>query len=109
MRQFRRKLFGCASRTRREQSIHPKINQIDFDLIELENFKVWSGPPKPVVEFHTGAALLRAALSSPASHGLVGGLLCVVSLAVAGLYAYFRFVRKLKSFELPGALSDAAL
>ena len=57
----------------------------------------------------TSAALLRAALSSPASHGLVGGLLCVVSLAVAGLYAYFRFVRKLKSFELPGALSDAAL
>ena len=57
----------------------------------------------------TSAALLRAALSSPASHGVVGGLLCVVSLAVAGLYAYFRFVRKLKSFELPGALSDAAL
>ena len=45
MRQFRRKLFGCASSTRREQSIHPKISRIDFDLIELENFKVWSGPP----------------------------------------------------------------
>ena len=57
----------------------------------------------------TSVALLRATLSSPASHGAVGLLLCVVSLALAGLYAYFRFVRKLKSFELPGALSDAAL
>ena len=53
-RQFRRNLFGCASRTRREQSIRPKISRIDFDLTELENSEVWSGPPKPVVEFHTG-------------------------------------------------------
>ena len=57
----------------------------------------------------TSVALLRATLSSPASHGAVGLLLCVVSLALAGLYAYFRFVRKLKSFELPGALSDSNL
>ena len=53
-RQFRRNLFSCASRTRREQSIRPKISRIDFDLTELENSQVWSGPPKPVVEFHTG-------------------------------------------------------
>ena len=33
-------LFGSASRTRREQSIRPKIGQNDFDLAELENFKV---------------------------------------------------------------------
>ena len=46
MRQFRRKLFGCASRTRREQSIRPKVSRIDFDLIELENSEVWSGPPQ---------------------------------------------------------------
>ena len=32
--------FGSASRTRREQSIRPKIGQNDFDLAELENFKV---------------------------------------------------------------------
>ena len=25
-------------------------------MIELENSEVWSGPPKPAVEFHTGAA-----------------------------------------------------
>ena len=54
MRQFRRNLFGCASRTRREQSIRPKISRIDFDLTELENSEVWSGPPKPVVGFGTG-------------------------------------------------------
>ncbi|KAH8056966.1 ATPase [Aureococcus anophagefferens] len=28
--------------------------RIDFDLTELENSQVWSGPPKPVVEFGTG-------------------------------------------------------
>ena len=53
---FRRNLSGCASRTRRERSIRPKISRIDVDVTELENFKVWSGPPKPVVDFHTGTA-----------------------------------------------------
>ena len=53
-RQFRRTLFGCASRNRREQSIRPKISRIDFDLTELESSEVWSGPPEPVVDFHTG-------------------------------------------------------
>ena len=33
------RLFGSASRTRREQSIRPKVSQNDFDLAELENFK----------------------------------------------------------------------
>ncbi|KAH8066598.1 peptide-aspartate beta-dioxygenase [Aureococcus anophagefferens] len=28
--------------------------RIDLDLTELENSQVWSGPPKPVVEFGTG-------------------------------------------------------
>ena len=55
MRPFRRKAFCCASRTRREQSIRPKISRIDVDLTELENFKVWSGRPKPVVDLHTGS------------------------------------------------------
>ena len=41
MRRFRRELFGCASRTRRERSIRPKISRIDFE--------VWWGPPKPVI------------------------------------------------------------
>ena len=31
--------FGSASRTRREQSIRPKVSRIDFDVAELENFK----------------------------------------------------------------------
>ena len=35
MRQFRRELFGRASRTRRERSIRPKISRIDFDVTEL--------------------------------------------------------------------------
>lgn len=54
----------------------------------------------------TGLALLRATLSSPASHGLMGGLLVLVCFGLSALYAYFRFVRRLKSFELPGSLSD---
>ena len=49
------RLFRFASRTRREQSICPKISRIDFDLTELEDSEVWSGPPKPVVGFHTGS------------------------------------------------------
>ena len=53
-RQFRRNFFGCASRTQREQSIRPKISRFDFDLTELANSEVWSGPPKPVLEFGTG-------------------------------------------------------
>jgi hypothetical protein len=55
MRQFRRTLFGFASRPRREQSIRPKISRIDFDVTERENSEVWSGRPKPVVEFGTGS------------------------------------------------------
>ena len=53
MRPFRRDAFCCASRTRREQSIRPKISRIDFDVTELENSQVWSGPPQPVVELGT--------------------------------------------------------
>merc|ERR1712147_277961 len=68
MRQFRRNLFDRASRTRREQSIRPKISRIDFDLTELENSQVWSGPPKPVVEFGTAADAERA---EPAARGRV--------------------------------------
>jgi hypothetical protein len=54
MRQFRCELFGCASRTRREQSIRRKISRIDFDVIELERFEVFAGRGVPPVEFHTG-------------------------------------------------------
>ena len=32
----------------------PKISRIDFDLTEIESSEVWWGPPKPVVDFHTG-------------------------------------------------------
>ena len=39
MRPFRREIFCRASRTRREQSIRPKISQNDFDLTELERFE----------------------------------------------------------------------
>jgi hypothetical protein len=54
----------------------------------------------------TGIALLRAAYEAPSSHGAAGVLAGAASLGLAALYAYFRFVRKLKSFELPGSLSD---
>ena len=61
MRQFRRKLFGCASRTRREQLIRPKISRIDFDLIEIERFEVFAGQGVPPVDFHTGGRRRRRA------------------------------------------------
>ena len=50
----RRELFGCASRTRREQSIRPRIGRIDVDSTERENFKVWSGRPEPAVDSRAG-------------------------------------------------------
>ena len=62
MRPFRREAFSCASRTRREQLIRPKISRIDFELTELEHFKVWSARPKPVVDFHTEARARGAAV-----------------------------------------------
>ena len=37
MRPFRRELFCCASRTRRERSIRPKISRIDVDAAERES------------------------------------------------------------------------
>ena len=52
IRRFRREAFCRASRTRREQSIRPKISRIDFDLTEIESSEVWWGPPKPVVGIH---------------------------------------------------------
>ena len=51
---FRRKLFGSASRIRRERSIRPKISRIDFDLAELENSEVRPRRPSSPVDFHTG-------------------------------------------------------
>ena len=33
-----------------------KSAEFDFDLTELENFKVWWGRPKPMVDFHTGSS-----------------------------------------------------
>ncbi|KAH8048157.1 hypothetical protein JL721_12024 [Aureococcus anophagefferens] len=49
----------CASWLRgdvlcRNQIFNPTSIRIDFDLTELENSQVWSGPPKPVVGFGTG-------------------------------------------------------
>ena len=43
IRRFRREAFCRASRTSREQSIRPKISQIDFDLTEIESSEVWLG------------------------------------------------------------------
>jgi hypothetical protein len=43
MRRFRRELFFHASRTRREQSIRPKISRIDVDLTEIESSEIWLG------------------------------------------------------------------
>ncbi|KAH8069557.1 hypothetical protein JL721_5867 [Aureococcus anophagefferens] len=41
----------------RNQIFNPTSIRIDFDLTELENSQVWSGPPKPVVGFGTGDLL----------------------------------------------------
>ena len=62
-------LFGRASRTRREQSIRPKISQIDFDLTELEISEVWPRRPSSLVDFHTGSCSRRRSgrRSSPTS------------------------------------------
>ena len=59
-RPFRRKLFGCASRTRREPSIRPNIRRIDVELTELERFEVWSGPPDQVVGFRAADRVREA-------------------------------------------------
>ena len=67
--------FGRASRTRREQSMPPKISRIDFDVTERESSEVWWGPPKPVVDFHTGSRTRsspRSCSSSPRSSSSSG-------------------------------------
>jgi hypothetical protein len=38
--------------------------------------------------------------------GALGALACLASWALALLYAYFRVVRRIKSFELPGSVAD---
>ncbi|KAH8072287.1 beta-lactamase [Aureococcus anophagefferens] len=58
----------------RNQIFNPTSIRIDFDLTELENSQVWSGPPKPVVGFGTGTLV---------SFG--GGVACLaVESAAAG-------------------------
>ena len=52
----------------------------------------------------TGLALGRAMAAAPV--GALGALACVASWALALLYAYFRVVRRIKSFELPGSAAD---
>ena len=43
MRPFRREVFCCASRTRRKQSIRPKISRIDVDATARERLDVSRG------------------------------------------------------------------
>ena len=50
VRPLRREFFCSPSRTRREQSIRPKISQNDVDLTEIESFGVWPGPPNQWLE-----------------------------------------------------------
>ena len=52
----------------------------------------------------TGLALGRAMVAAPV--GALGALACLASWALALLYAYFRVVRRIKSFELPGSVAD---
>ncbi|KAJ1460808.1 hypothetical protein M885DRAFT_558959 [Pelagophyceae sp. CCMP2097] len=51
----------------------------------------------------TGLALLRACAASPNTTGAFGILATLTAFALAALYAFFRFVRTIKSFELPGS------
>lgn len=57
----------------------------------------------------TALALARAAWSAPRLHGILGAIACTLCLALAALYAYFRCVRKLKHFELPGHMYHGGL
>mmetsp|Transcript_2927 Transcript_2927/g.4075 ORF Transcript_2927/g.4075 Transcript_2927/m.4075 type:complete len:161 (+) Transcript_2927:74-556(+) len=57
----------------------------------------------------TAVALARASYSAPRLHGLFGMIVTLCSAGLSILYAYFRFVRTIKSFELPGAVSDRDL
>ena len=73
------RLFCRASRTRREQSIRPKISRIDFDMTELESSEVWPRRPSSLVDFHTGRGprgrrdlLLLLARRAARHHGLQG-------------------------------------
>merc|ERR1712147_103548 len=72
-RTVRTRFFSRASRTRRERSIRPKISRIDVDVTELENFKVWSGRPKPAVDVHTVVHVFQplSTLLSPKSTTLM--------------------------------------
>ena len=74
------------SRSRPEGNSRPIIRRIDFDLTELENSEVWWGPPKPVVDFHTGedgvGDLVR--VGEGEAHVLGGGALGLGVAAVAG-------------------------
>mmetsp|Transcript_8731 Transcript_8731/g.28561 ORF Transcript_8731/g.28561 Transcript_8731/m.28561 type:complete len:148 (-) Transcript_8731:90-533(-) len=54
----------------------------------------------------TAVALLRASIAAPRLHGLLGLVAALCSAALSALYAYFRFLRKLKTFELPGGAPD---
>ncbi|KAH8095286.1 hypothetical protein JL720_2576 [Aureococcus anophagefferens] len=59
----------------RNQIFNPTSIRIDFDLTELENSQVWSGPPKPVVGFGTGDEHPRALRDWLAEAAAAGGAL----------------------------------
>ena len=40
--------------------MRPKISRIDVDVTERENSEVWSGPPKPAVDFHAARGAVPA-------------------------------------------------
>lgn len=51
-------------------------------------------------------AMLRAQFTSPDGHTLSHWFIAMIFLMIGGAYGYIRFVRKIKSFELPGTSEE---
>ena len=57
----------------------------------------------------SAVCLLKAWGSNPSRHGLWSFGLVLLSTFACFFYGYFRYLRPIKSFELPGAKADAML
>ena len=57
----------------------------------------------------TAVVLFRAFFAAPSLHGVLGLLVAITAAALSVFYGFFRFIRKIKGFELPGARHDGDL
>ena len=47
--------------------------------------------------------MIRAQITNPNGHHALHWLIAIIFVCIGALYAYLRFVKKIKAFELPGA------